>query len=85
MSPGSRRSLKRADAVPPAATASKWNSWACPEDSGPLHAIRAERAGFKAFFVAGSQTAACLLGVPDIGILGARDMTHHGLNVANLA
>jgi 2-methylisocitrate lyase-like PEP mutase family enzyme len=48
----------------------------------PLYARLAELAGFEAFFVAGSQMAAFLLGVPDTGIIGLRDVVDHVRHVA---
>lgn len=43
----------------------------------PVYARCAEKAGFECFFVAGSQMSAYLLGVPDIGIIGLRDVADH--------
>lgn len=43
----------------------------------PVYARCAEKAGFDCFFVAGSQMSAYLLGVPDIGIIGLRDVADH--------
>lgn len=43
----------------------------------PLYARMAEEIGFECFFLAGSQMSAFLLGVPDNGILGLRDMVDH--------
>lgn len=43
----------------------------------PVYARCAEEAGFECFFVAGSQMSAYLLGVPDIGIIGLRDVADH--------
>ena len=37
----------------------------------------AQEAGFEAFFLAGSQTAAYLYGLPDVGIMGMRDLVDH--------
>jgi 2-methylisocitrate lyase-like PEP mutase family enzyme len=40
----------------------------------PLHARMAERAGFEAFFMAGSQVANYEFGLPDVGLVSMRDM-----------
>ena len=53
-----------------------------PGGGGPLDAVIAARAGFEAFFLAGSQVAAHLLGVPDAGVLGLSDMAGHAGRVA---
>jgi 2-methylisocitrate lyase-like PEP mutase family enzyme len=42
----------------------------------------AEAIGFEAFFIAGSQTSAFLYGVPDVGLIGLRDMVDHARHVA---
>jgi 2-methylisocitrate lyase-like PEP mutase family enzyme len=42
----------------------------------------AEVAGFEAFFLAGSQTAAYLYGLPDVGIMGMRDIVDHARHLA---
>jgi 2-methylisocitrate lyase-like PEP mutase family enzyme len=47
----------------------------------PVYARCAEEAGFACFFVAGSQMSAYLLGVPDIGIIGLRDVVDHARHV----
>lgn len=47
----------------------------------PVYARCAEEAGFECFFVAGSQMSAYLLGVPDIGIIGLRDVVDHARHV----
>lgn len=52
-----------------------------PGGFSPLFACMAELAGFESFFVAGSQTSAFLYGVPDVGILGLRDMVDHARHV----
>jgi 2-methylisocitrate lyase-like PEP mutase family enzyme len=52
-----------------------------PGGFGPLYAKMAELAGFECFFVAGSQTAAFLYGVPDMGLVGLRDMVDHTRHV----
>lgn len=48
-----------------------------PGGCSPLYAKMAESAGFEAFFVAGSQLSAFLYGVPDVGLIGMRDMSAH--------
>lgn len=53
-----------------------------PGGFSPVYARVAQRAGFECFFVAGSQMAAYLLGVPDMGIIGLRDITDHARHVA---
>jgi 2-methylisocitrate lyase-like PEP mutase family enzyme len=45
-----------------------------PGGFSPFHARMAERVGFEAFFMAGSQVGTYLFGVPDVGLLGMRDM-----------
>ncbi len=53
-----------------------------PGGFSPVYARIAQQAGFECFFVAGSQMAAYLLGVPDMGIIGLRDITDHARHVA---
>jgi 2-methylisocitrate lyase-like PEP mutase family enzyme len=53
-----------------------------PGGFSPYLARMAEVAGFEAFFVAGSQTAAYLYGLPDVGVMGMRDLVDHGRQVA---
>jgi 2-methylisocitrate lyase-like PEP mutase family enzyme len=53
-----------------------------PGGFSPLFARMAEVVGFEAFFIAGSQTSAFLYGVPDVGIIGLRDMVDHARHVA---
>lgn len=53
-----------------------------PGGFSPLEAVMAERAGFEAFFLAGSQAAAYLYAVPDAGILGLHDMAGQAGHVA---
>jgi 2-methylisocitrate lyase-like PEP mutase family enzyme len=53
-----------------------------PGGFSPLYARMAEEIGFDAFFVAGSQTAAFLYGVPDNGIIGLREIADHVRQVA---
>ena len=56
-----------------------------PGGFSPLEAVMAERAGFDAFFLAGSQTAAYLYAVPDAGVLGLHDMAVQAHRVASRA
>jgi 2-methylisocitrate lyase-like PEP mutase family enzyme len=53
-----------------------------PGGFSPVLAHMAEVIGFEAYFIAGSQTSAFLYGVPDVGILGLRDMVDHARHVA---
>ena len=53
-----------------------------PGGCSPLYARMAEEVGFESFFLAGSQTAWFLYGVPDVGLLGLRDMAEHARHVA---
>lgn len=53
-----------------------------PGGFGPVYARVAEAAGFECFFVAGSQVSGHLLGVPDSGIMGLRDIADHARHVA---
>jgi 2-methylisocitrate lyase-like PEP mutase family enzyme len=56
-----------------------------PGGFSPLYARMAEVIGFECFFLAGSQMSAFLLGVPDNGILGLRDMVDHARHAASRA
>lgn len=47
----------------------------------PLSALLAERAGFSTVFLSGFAVAGTMLGVPDIGILGQRDVADAALRV----
>ncbi len=53
-----------------------------PGGVGPIHAMMAEAAGFESFFLAGSQIAAMLFGLPDVGLIGLRDVVDHARHVA---
>jgi 2-methylisocitrate lyase-like PEP mutase family enzyme len=53
-----------------------------PGGFSPLLAKMAEAVGFEAYFIAGSQTSSFLYGVPDVGIIGLRDMVDHARHVA---
>ncbi len=54
-----------------------------PGGFSPMYAKAAQLAGFETFFVAGSQMSAFLLGVPDTGVIGMRDMADHARHVAS--
>jgi 2-methylisocitrate lyase-like PEP mutase family enzyme len=54
-----------------------------PGGFSPMYARMAESIGFQTFFVAGSQMASFLLGVPDNGVIGLRDVVDHGRHVAS--
>ena len=56
-----------------------------PGGFSPMYAKAAQMAGFDTFFVAGSQMSAFLLGVPDTGVIGLRDMADHARHVASRA
>ncbi len=56
-----------------------------PGGFSPMYAKTAQMAGFDTFFVAGSQMSAFLLGVPDTGVIGLRDMADHARHVASRA
>src|SRR6266566_5146953 len=53
-----------------------------PGGFSPLLARMVELVGFEAFFLAGSQTSAFLYALPDVGIMGLRDMVDHARHVA---
>ncbi len=53
-----------------------------PGGFSPAAARMSEAAGFEAFFLAGSQTAAFLLGLPDVGIMGREEMTQAAQRMA---
>ena len=53
-----------------------------PGGFSPYLAKMAEVAGFEAYFMAGSQTAAFLYGLPDVGVVGARDLVDHAWHMA---
>jgi 2-methylisocitrate lyase-like PEP mutase family enzyme len=55
-----------------------------PGGCSPLYAKIAEAAGFEAFFVAGSQLSAFIYGVPDVGLIGMRDMSAHVQQIARV-
>ncbi len=53
-----------------------------PGGFSPVYARMAQDVGFHCFFLAGSQLSGFLLGVPDTGILGLRDIVDHARHVA---
>src|SRR4051812_1734438 len=53
-----------------------------PGGFSPYLARMAEVVGFQSFFLAGSQTAAYLYGLPDVGIMGMRDIVDHARHLA---
>src|SRR5713226_3931131 len=53
-----------------------------PGGFSPLHARMAEALGYEAFFMAGSQIAAYLYGLPDVGLIGLGEMVEAGRRLA---
>ncbi|MGZ5804435.1 MAG: isocitrate lyase/PEP mutase family protein [Xanthobacteraceae bacterium] len=53
-----------------------------PGGFSPVYARMAQEIGFECFFLAGSQMSGFLLGVPDAGILGLRDIVDHARHAA---
>jgi 2-methylisocitrate lyase-like PEP mutase family enzyme len=53
-----------------------------PGGFSPVYARMCEEIGFECFFASGSQMAAYLLGVPDDGIIGLRDVADHVRHIA---
>jgi 2-methylisocitrate lyase-like PEP mutase family enzyme len=53
-----------------------------PGGFSPVYARMAQDIGFECFFLAGSQISGFLLGVPDAGILGLRDIVDHARHAA---
>lgn len=53
-----------------------------PGGFSPVYARMAQEIGFRCFFLAGSQMSGFLLGVPDAGILGLRDVVDHARHAA---
>ncbi|HZS00486.1 MAG TPA: isocitrate lyase/PEP mutase family protein [Chloroflexota bacterium] len=53
-----------------------------PGGFSPYLARMAEAVGCEAYFLAGSQTAAFLYGLPDVGIMGMRDLVDHARHLA---
>ncbi len=54
-----------------------------PGGFSPLHAKLAQLTGYNSFFMAGSQTALYLYGLPDAGFLGLRDMVDSARRLAS--
>ena len=54
-----------------------------PGGFSPLHARMAQMVGFEAFFMAGSQTAAFVHGLPDMGIITLNDMVDNSRRLAS--
>lgn len=54
-----------------------------PGGFSPLIARMAEILGYEAFFMAGSQTAAYLHGLPDVGVITATDMVNNARAIAS--
>src|SRR5262245_33394971 len=54
-----------------------------PGGFSPLHARMADMVGFEAFFMAGSQVATYLYGLPDVGLLGMREMADAAQRLAS--
>src|SRR5439155_2154072 len=46
-----------------------------PGGFSPMAARMVEMAGLQSFFLAGSQTSAFILGLPDVGLMGREEMT----------
>ncbi len=53
-----------------------------PGGFSPIYARMCQEIGFECFFVSGSQMSAFLLGVPDDGLIGLRDVVDHVRHVA---
>ena len=53
-----------------------------PGGFSPLMARMAQMLGYESFFMAGSQTAAFLYGLPDVGIITSTDMVENGRAIA---
>jgi 2-methylisocitrate lyase-like PEP mutase family enzyme len=54
-----------------------------PGGFSPLHARMAEKLGYQAFFMSGSQLAAYVYGLPDVGLLGLREMVEGARRLAS--
>ena len=52
-----------------------------PGGFSPLGARMAEEVGFEAFFLAGSQSSAFLYALPDVGLMGRKEMTEATQNI----
>jgi 2-methylisocitrate lyase-like PEP mutase family enzyme len=55
-----------------------------PGGFSPLHARMAQRLGYDAFFMSGSQVAAYVYGYPDVGLLGLREMVEAARRLADV-
>jgi 2-methylisocitrate lyase-like PEP mutase family enzyme len=55
-----------------------------PGGFSPLHARMAEKLGYQAFFMSGSQLAAYVYGLPDVGLLGFREMVEGARRLASV-
>src|ERR671931_1205282 len=49
----------------------------------PLHARMSEVLGYEAFFMSGSQVAAYVYGLPDVGLIGCREMVEAARRIAS--
>ncbi|HEV8343851.1 MAG TPA: isocitrate lyase/PEP mutase family protein [Candidatus Binatia bacterium] len=54
-----------------------------PGGFSPLHARMAEVLRYDAFFMSGSQVAAYIYGLPDVGLIGCREMVEAGRRTAS--
>ncbi|HEX3245572.1 MAG TPA: isocitrate lyase/phosphoenolpyruvate mutase family protein, partial [Chloroflexota bacterium] len=54
-----------------------------PGGFSPLHARMAERLGYQAFFMSGSQLAAYVYGLPDVGLVGMAEMVEGARRLAS--
>lgn len=54
-----------------------------PGGFSPYVALMAQSIGFQAFFLAGSQVSAFLYGLPDVGVVGLREMVDHARQVVS--
>lgn len=54
-----------------------------PGGFSPLHARMAEVLGYDAFFMSGSQVAAYIYGLPDVGLIGSREMVEAARRLAS--
>jgi 2-methylisocitrate lyase-like PEP mutase family enzyme len=53
-----------------------------PGGFSPLHVRMAEVLGYEAFFMAGSQVAAYIYGLPDVGLIGSSEMVEAAQRIA---
>lgn len=56
-----------------------------PGGFSPIMARMAQLVGYQAFYMSGSQTAAYVLGLPDVGVITMRDMVENARRVAAAA